>query len=268
MAIVTVQELLDSGVHFGHRIGRWNPKMEPYIFGKRNLIHIINLRETLKGLIRAHNFLARLTADGRTVLFVGTKRQAKNVVEAEAKRCGMPFVTERWLGGTLTNFRTIRSRLKRLEEIEQMEATGHFDVLKKKEVARLLREKRKLTKNLEGIRTMEKLPGAIVIVDPNREDIAVAEAGKLGIPTVALLDTDCDPTPVDIPIPGNDDAMRAIQTILRRLSDAVSQGSKVARVRVGLDTKARDLEPVEVEGGRSEERRVGKECRSRWSPYH
>jgi small subunit ribosomal protein S2 len=241
LAIVSVQELLDSGVHFGHRVGRWNPKMEPFIFGKRNLIHIINLRETLKGLIRGCNFIERLTADGRDVLFVGTKRQARSVVESEARRCNMPYVTERWLGGTLTNFETIRKRLKRLEEIEQLEQSGDLSAtFTKKELSRLTREKRKLLKNLDGIRRMGRLPGALVLVDPGREDIAVAEANKLGIPTVALLDTDCDPTPIDIPIPGNDDAMRSIQVVVKRLTDAVIAGSRAAKLRSGMETKARE----------------------------
>lgn len=240
MATVSVQELLDSGVHFGHRVGRWNPKMEPFIFGKRNLIHIINLRETLKGLLRACNFVERLVADGRNVLFVGTKRQARTVVESEARRCNMPFVTERWLGGTLTNFETIRGRLKRLEEIEALEGTENELILTKKELARLMREKRKLLKNLDGIRRMAKLPGALVLVDPNREDIAVAEANKLGIPVIALLDTDCDPSKIDIPIPGNDDAMRSIQVVVRRLTDSVIAGSRAGKMRQGMDSKARD----------------------------
>lgn len=237
MAIVSVKELLDSGVHFGHRVSRWNPKMEPFIFGKRNLIHIIDLRETVKGLIRAYNFLQRLCAEGREVLYVGTKRQAKAVVEAEAKRCGMHYVTERWLGGTLTNFETITRRLGRLEELEAMEEDGRTSLMKKKEYAAFLREKAKLLRNLKGIRDMKKLPGAVVLIDPRREHIALKESFKLGIPTICLIDTDSDPELVDIPIPGNDDAMRSIQVILHRLTDAVVQGVKAARTRQGIETK-------------------------------
>ncbi|MHC4858858.1 MAG: 30S ribosomal protein S2 [Planctomycetota bacterium] len=258
MAIASVKELLESGVHFGHRVSRWNPKMEPFIFGKRNLIHIIDLKETLKGLIRAHNFLLRLCAESREVLLVGTKRQAKAVVEAEAKRCSMPYVTERWLGGTLTNFETITRRLERLEELEGMEATAQTALLSKKELSRFMREKRKLLRNLEGIRTMKRLPGAVLIVDPRREHIALKEASKLGIPSICLIDTDSDPELVDIPIPGNDDAMRSIQVILKRLTDAVVAGVKIAKTRHGLETKKleEDRDDAEAAGGRLSKRVV------------
>ncbi|MCU0725909.1 MAG: 30S ribosomal protein S2 [Planctomycetes bacterium] len=237
MAVVTVKELLESGVHFGHRVSRWNPKMEPYIFGKRNQIHIHDLRETLKGLIRAHNFLQKLCGDGREILIVGTKRQARAVVEAEAKRCAMPYVTERWLGGTLTNFETITRRLDRLAELERQEATGETTLLSKKDLSRFTREKRKLLRNLEGIRHMKRLPGAVVIVDPRREHIALKEAYKLAIPTICLIDTDSDPELVDIPIPGNDDAMRSIQVVLHHLMDAVIAGQKVSRTSQGIEVK-------------------------------
>jgi small subunit ribosomal protein S2 len=249
LAIVSVKELLDSGVHFGHRASRWNPKMGQYIFGKRNLIHIIDLRETLKGLIRGYNFLQRLSADGREVLFVGTKRQAKARVEAEAKRCGMHYVTERWLGGTLTNFETITRRLDRLEELEAMEKDGRTSLMKKKEYATFLREKRKLLRNLEGIRNMKRLPGAVVIVDPRREHIAVKESFKLGIPTICLIDTDSDPELVNIPIPGNDDAIRSIEVVLKRLTDAIVGGAKVAKTRQGIETKRMVDEPGADAGG-------------------
>ena len=254
MAVVSVKELLDSGVHFGHRISRWNPKMESYIFGKRNLIHIIDLRETLKGLIRGVNFLQRLTGDGREVLFVGTKRQAKAVVEAEARRSGMHYVTERWLGGTLTNFETITKRLDRLEELEAMEENGTTSLMKKKQLSKFTREKRKLLRNLEGIRNMKKLPGAVVIIDPRREHIALKEAYKLGIPSVCLIDTDSDPDLVDIAIPGNDDAMRSIQVILRALTDSVVQGGKIAKTRQGMETKRMEDEgrsAVRANGGQA-----------------
>ena len=250
MAIVSVKELLDSGVHFGHRVSRWNPKMERFIFGKRNLIHIIDLRETVKGLIRAYNFLQRICGDGREVLYVGTKRQAKAVVESEARRSGMHYVAERWLGGTLTNFETITHRLERLEELELMETDGRASLMKKKEYSSFSREKRKLLRNLEGIRNMKKLPGVLVIIDPRREHIAVKEAYKLGIPTICLIDTDSDPDLVDIPIPGNDDAMRSIQVVLHRLTEAIVTGSKIAKTRQGIETKRlSEDDQTEMAGG-------------------
>jgi len=208
LAIVSIKELVEAGVHFGHRVSRWDPKMKPYIFGKRNLIHIINLKETIKGLIRSARFLAKVANRGEDVLFVGTKRQARVNVEAEATRCGMPYVTERWLGGTLTNFRTITSRLRRLEELEELEASGRIQLYSKKMIATLTREQNKIRRNLEGIRNMKKLPGALVIVDPRHERNGVAEARKLGIPVICLTDTDSDPDLVDILTPGNDDAIR------------------------------------------------------------
>ena len=228
MPIVNVNELIEAGVHFGHRVSRWNPKMKPYIFGKRNTIHIINLKETVVGLIRAYRFLAKV---GRReqILFVGTKRQARRLVKEEAERCGMPYVNERWLGGTLTNYSTIYSRLERLAELEAIEKSGEIESYTKKKVATHKREKDKILRNLEGVRNMTKLPGAIVVVDPRREAIAVREAAKLGIPVIALLDTDSDPEMVDIPIPGNDDAIRSIRLILHTLSDAVIEG-KVGKV--------------------------------------
>ncbi|MEE8107341.1 MAG: 30S ribosomal protein S2 [Planctomycetota bacterium] len=239
MSIVSVKELLDSGVQFGHLSRVWNPKMKPYIHGKRNGIHIIDLKGTVRGLIRAHNFLQRLCGDGKTVLFVGTKRQAKNIVIAEARRSGMPYVSERWLGGMLTNFYTIRQRLKHLEELEETErqvATG-LQKMKKRELSRVIRQAKKIQKNLDGVRTMEKLPGALVVIDPRQEHIAVAEARKLGIPVVALLDTDCDPSSIDIPIPGNDDAMRSVQIVLDRLASAVLSGTKDWRVKEAIVRK-------------------------------
>ena len=233
MPIVTVQELLDAGVHFGHRTSRWNPKMKPFLVGKRNSIHIIDLRETVKGLIRAVHFLRAITADGYDVLFVGTKRGAKTVVRGEAARAGCPFVTERWLGGTLTNFDTIRGRLQRLEELENIETSGEIATYSKKELSGHNREKRKLMKNLEGIRTMSNLPGAMVIIDPKREHISVREANRMNIPVVALVDTDCDPDLIDVPIPANDDAMRSVTVILKRLADACEGGKKAAQARQG-----------------------------------
>ncbi|HSW45765.1 MAG TPA: 30S ribosomal protein S2 [Phycisphaerae bacterium] len=226
MASELVKSLIDSGVHFGHRTSRWNPKMAPYIFGKRNLIHIIDIRETIKGILRARKFLARVVANGDDVLFVGTKRQARVSVEGVAKRTGMHSVTERWLGGTLTNFRTIRSRLARLEELEAIEADGMAGKYSKKMISALSRERRKIRRNLDGVRRMDKLPGALVIVDTKREHISALEAHKLKIPVVGLIDTDSDPDQVDIPIPANDDAMRAIEMILSELGNAIDEARK------------------------------------------
>ena len=220
-----VKDLIDAGIHFGHRTSRWNPKMKPYIYNRRNLIHIIDVRETLKGVIAAKRFLNRLVAAGKDVVFVGTKRQARSVIEEVGKRTGMPYVAERWLGGTLTNYRTIRSRLQRYEELESILSSP--DVSKnysKKMESSLKREYRKIKRNLSGIRTMDKLPGAIFVVDVKREHIAIKEARKLGIPVLALIDTDSDPDDVDIAIPGNDDAMRAIELILKEVGDAVIEG--------------------------------------------
>jgi small subunit ribosomal protein S2 len=256
VAIVQVADLVEAGVHFGHRASRWNPKMRPYIYGKRNLIHIIDLRETVRGMLRAHKFLARTAANGSLVVFVGTKRQARETVEKEAARCGMPYVSERWLGGTLTNHRTIRDRLKRLTELEAMwlpagENPAKHDMIaymkqmltpsgklevnlapptapihshSKKMVAMLNREMTKIQRNLSGIRDMNRLPGALVVVDPKREHIAVKEAQRMGVPTVALIDTDSDPDVVDLPIPGNDDSIRSIELIMHKLSEAVLEG--------------------------------------------
>lgn len=226
MASALVRELVESGVHFGHRVSRWNPKMAPYIFGKRNSIHIIDIRETIKGLLRAKKFLSVIVAQGHDVLIVGTKRQAREAVEKQAKRVGMHYVIERWLGGTLTNFKTIRSRLARLESLEELETSGRINQLTKKERATIDREKRKITRNLDGIRRMTRLPGALLIVDVKREHNAVREAQKLGIPTVCLVDTDSDPAAADILIPANDDAMRAIDIIMAELGDAIDEGKR------------------------------------------
>lgn len=226
MASELVKNLIASGIHFGHRTSRWNPKMNAYIFGKRNLIHIIDIRETVKGILRARKFLAQVVAKGQDVLFVGTKRQARTSVIAVSERTNMHYVSERWLGGTLTNFRTIRSRLARLEELEAIEAAGMAEAYSKKMVSTLTRERVKIKRNLEGIRKMNKLPGALVLVDVRREHIAAKEARKLGIPVVSLIDTDSDPDFVDIPIPGNDDAMRAIELVMNELGDAIEEGKR------------------------------------------
>lgn len=224
MASALVRELIDSGIHFGHRVSRWNPKMAPYIFGKRNSIHIIDIRETIRGLLRAKKFLTAIVSQGQDVLIVGTKRQARETVEKQTKRVGMHYVNERWLGGTLTNFKTIRSRLARLEYLEDLEKTGRINELTKKERAVVDRERKKITRNLEGIRKMTRLPGALLIVDVRREHIAVKEAQKLGIPTVCIVDTDSDPAVADILIPANDDAMRAIELLITQLADAIQEG--------------------------------------------
>ena len=224
MAQVILKELVDAGVHFGHRASRWNPKMRPYIYGKRNLIHIIDLRETVRGILRACKYLTRVASQGSLVLFVGTKLQARDIITREAQRCGMPFVNERWLGGCLTNFRTVRSRLKRLEELENLEKTGEIQTYSKKMIASLNRERRKIFRNLHGIRDMNRLPEALIVIDPRREHNAVAEANKLGIKVVSLIDTDCDPDQVDLPIPGNDDSMRSIELTVTRLASAILEG--------------------------------------------
>src|ERR1700742_986768 len=221
-----VKNLIDAGVHFGHRVSRWNPKMEPYIHGKRNMIHIIDVKETVKGILRAKKLVQATVASGKDVLFVGTKRQARFAIEEEAKRAGMHFVNERWLGGTLTNFRTIRARLNRLDELEKLWATGQIETYSKKMKSTLQREMTKIKANLEGIRKMERMPGVMFIVDTRREHIAVKEAKKLGVPTIALIDTDSDPDLIDLPIPGNDDAMRAVEIIMKELADSVLEAKQ------------------------------------------
>ncbi len=226
MATELAKELIESGIHFGHKVGRWNPKMRPYIFGKRNMIHIINVKETLRGLLVAKKFIAKTVSSGKDILFVGTKRQARRAVQENASRVDMHWVIDRWLGGTLTNFRVIRSRVARLDELEGLQDQGLLDQYSKKEGAALRREMRKILRNLGGIRDMKRLPGAVVVIDQKREINAVREANKLGIPVVALLDTDSDPDVVDIPIPGNDDGMRAIELIVRELAEAVEVGKR------------------------------------------
>jgi small subunit ribosomal protein S2 len=221
-----VKALVDAGVHFGHRVSRWNPKMEPYIKGKRNMIHIIDIKETLKGLILAKRYLSRVASEGKDIIFVGTKRQAKDVVAAEASRCGMHYVSERWLGGTLTNFRTIRARLNRLDELEKLWSTGQIETYSKKMKSTLQREMTKIKTNLEGIRKMERMPGVMFVIDTRREHIAVKEAKKLGVPVVAIVDTDSDPDLIDLPIPANDDAMRAVEIVLKEIADSIIEGKQ------------------------------------------
>jgi small subunit ribosomal protein S2 len=224
MANTLVQDLIESGIHFGQRASGWNPKMGPYIYGKRNGIHIIDIKETIKGLLLAKKYIAKTVAEGKDVCFVGTKRQAKNVLETRVPDVKMHYVTERWLGGTLTNFRTFRLRLKRLEELETIEQNDNFASYSKKMESQLKREKKKIARNLEGIRHMDKLPGVMVVVDVKSEVTALKEARKLGIPTIALIDTDGDPELVDIPIPGNDDSMRSIDVVIRELCLAIAEG--------------------------------------------
>jgi len=219
-----IKELIDAGIHFGHRVSRWNPKMKPYIFGRRNLIHIINVKETLRGILAGKRFLTRVVSEGKDVLFVGTKRQARKTMEGAANRASMHWVSDRWLGGTLTNFHEIRKRVGRLDELEQLESEGMLDQYSKKQGASLRREMRKIRRNLGGIRRMTSLPGALVVVDQRREILAVREARKLQIPVICLLDTDSDPDVVDIPIPGNDDAMRAIELVVNELCEGVMEG--------------------------------------------
>ena len=224
MSVVSMKQLLEAGVHFGHQTRRWNPKMAPYIFTERNGIYIIDLQKTVKKLEEAYMFVRELSANGGEILFVGTKKQAMDSVKEEAERCGMPFVNARWLGGMLTNFNTIKLRIKRLAQLKAMEADGTFDLLPKKEVAKLKLQIEKLEKFLGGITEMKKMPAAMFIVDPRKERIAVAEAHKLGIPIVAIVDTNCDPDEIDYVIPGNDDAIRAVKLIAGAMADAVIEG--------------------------------------------
>jgi len=231
MAVISMKQLLEAGVHFGHQTRRWNPKMATYIFTERNGIYIIDLQKTVKKVDEAYNFLRDVAAQGETILFVGTKKQAQEAVKDEAIKSDMYYVNERWLGGMLTNFQTIQKRINRLKELETMEENGTFDVLTKKEVLALRHEMERLQKFLGGIKTMTKLPGALFIVDPRKERIAVAEAKKLGIPIVGIVDTNCDPDEIDYVIPANDDAIRAVKLLTARMADAVIEG------RQGDDTE-------------------------------
>ena len=226
MAVISMKQLLEAGVHFGHQTRRWNPKMAQYIFTERNGIYIIDLQKTVRKIDEAYMFVRDVALEGKTILFVGTKKQAQESIESEAKRCGMYYVNNRWLGGTLTNFRTIQTRIKRLNEIDAMEKNGQFELLPKKEVIKLMAEREKLEKNLGGIREMKKLPGAMFVVDPRKERIAVSEARMLNIPIVAIVDTNCDPDEIDYVIPGNDDAIRAVKLIAGKLADAVLEGKQ------------------------------------------
>ncbi|MBQ9481444.1 MAG: 30S ribosomal protein S2 [Clostridia bacterium] len=226
MAVTSMKQLLEAGVHFGHQTRRWNPKMKKYIFGERNGIHIIDLQVTVGLIEEAYRFVCDQVKEGKTVLFVGTKKQAQEAIQQEAERCGQFYVNSRWLGGTLTNFKTIRSRIDRLNKLDLMEKMGDFDLLPKKEVIALKTERDKLQANLGGIREMRSLPGVMFVVDPNNEDIAVREARKLGIPVVAITDTNCDPDLIDYVIPGNDDAIRAVKLIASIIADSVIEANQ------------------------------------------
>lgn len=226
MSVISMKQLLEAGVHFGHQTRRWNPKMKRFIFTERNGIYIIDLQKTVKKVEEAYYFIRDIAMENKSVLFVGTKKQAQESIESEAKRCGMYFVSNRWLGGMLTNFKTIRSRVGRLNKIDAMETAGEFDLLPKKEVIKLNHERDKLLKNLGGIREMKEIPGVMFIVDPRKERIAVAEAKTLNIPIVAIVDTNCDPDEIDFPIPGNDDAIRAVKLIAAKMADAVLEGKQ------------------------------------------
>jgi len=221
MGVISMKQLLEAGVHFGHQTRRWNPKMAEYIFAERNGIYIIDLQKTVRKIDEAYNAVKDLVGSDGTLLFVGTKKQAQESIKEEALRCGMFFVNERWLGGMMTNFRTIELRIKRLKDLEEMEKSGAFLSLPKKEVAKLTHEKEKLERNIGGIKNMRRLPDAIFIVDPKKERIAIAEAHTLGIPIIAIVDTNCDPEEIDYPIPGNDDAIRAVKLIAGKMADAV-----------------------------------------------
>jgi small subunit ribosomal protein S2 len=245
-----VKELIEAGIHFGQRRSNWNPKMRPYIFATRNQIHVIDIKETIKGLLLAKKFIKNTVAEGKDVVFVGTKRQAQAAIEKFADESKMPYVTERWLGGTLTNFRTIRERLKRLLELEGLIETGEIKSYSKKMESQLMREKNKIYRNLNGIRNMSNLPGAMIVVDVNREKNALNEAKNLGIPTICLIDTDGDPDLADIPIPGNDDSMRSIDVVIRELCASIADG-KAARAN---NDGGRDREEGEAPSGNQRRR--------------
>ncbi|MBQ4159621.1 MAG: 30S ribosomal protein S2 [Clostridia bacterium] len=233
--VISMKQLLEAGVHFGHQTRRWNPKMAEYIFTERNGIYIIDLQKTVKKVEEAYKFIAEVAANGDSVLFVGTKKQAHDSIKEEALRVGMYYVNTRWLGGMLTNFKTIKKRIERLEQLNKMEENGTFDLLPKKEVSQLLAEREKLEKYLGGIKDMKKLPGAMFVVDPRKEKIAIAEAKKLGIPVVAIVDTNCDPEEVDYVIPGNDDAIRAVKLIAGAMANAIIEGQQGEQVDAKIE---------------------------------
>jgi len=248
-----MKNLLEAGVHFGHETKRWNPKMKKYIFGEKNKIYIVDLEKTQSALLKACAFLRAIASGGSHILFVGTKKQAQEIIKEEALRCGMYYVNQRWLGGMLTNYQTIRKSIKRLDDLEKMKTDGTFDKLAKKEISRLNKEAYKLNKNLEGIRTMSKLPKAMFVVDSKKEEIAVKEAKRLGLPVVALVDTNCDPDVIDYPIPGNDDAIRSVRLVVNLIAEAILEGTKQfaageAKAKADAEAEAAEAEDdVETE---------------------
>ncbi len=247
MSVISMKQLLEAGVHFGHQTRRWNPKMAPYIYTERNGIYIIDLQKSVVKVDEAYDAISEIAANGGTILFVGTKKQAQDAIKTEAERCGMYYVNERWLGGTLTNFKTIQSRVGRLVELEQMEQDGTFDVLPKKEVMQLKKELAKLQRNLNGIRNMKRLPDAIFVVDPKKERICVSEAHILGIPLIGICDTNCDPEELDYVIPGNDDAIRAVKLIVSKMADAVIEANQGATMEPEEYSEDTDVEVPEYE---------------------
>jgi small subunit ribosomal protein S2 len=247
VATITMKELLEAGVHFGHQTKRWNPRMKEYIFGERNGIYIIDLQKTLKMFKEASKFVQDLAADGKIVLFVGTKRQAQDAIAEEAQKCGGFYINQRWLGGLLTNWVTVQKSVKRLKELDDMATDGRYELLPKKEVIKLERERKHLQANLAGIKNMTRLPDAIFVIDSNKEQIAVREARKLGIPVVAVVDTNCDPTEVDYVIPGNDDALRAIRLFTSKISESIAEGAQFMTDKQVADMSAATAEAQEVE---------------------
>jgi small subunit ribosomal protein S2 len=244
MAVINMKELLEAGVHFGHQTRRWNPKMKPYLFGSRNGIHIIDLQKTVRLFKSTYEFIIRTVSEGYSVIFVGTKKQGQESIIEESERCGMFFVVNRWLGGTLTNFETIRKSVARLKELERMKEDGSINRYTKKEILKMEKELFKLERNLGGIKDMDELPGAIFVVDPKREKIAVREAKKLGIPVVAIADSNCDPDEIDFIIPGNDDAIRAIRLICSKIADACIEGHNLAEERLKAEAESRKQQEV------------------------
>lgn len=244
MAVVTMKSLLESGVHFGHQVKRWDPRMKKYIFAERNGIHIIDLQKTIQAIKDAYDAVRKTVSSGKTVLFVGTKKQAQQAIQKEAERCGMFYVNNRWLGGMLTNFATIKKSLLRLKKLEKMEVDGTFDNLTKKEIAALAKERAKLQKNLGGIKEMKDLPGILFVIDTRKEAIAVAEAQRMGIPIVAVVDTNCNPEGIDYPIPGNDDAIRAITLFTQIIANAVIEADNEAGLKI-IETLGEDEEATE-----------------------
>jgi small subunit ribosomal protein S2 len=259
MSVISMKQLLEAGVHFGHQTRKWNPKMKEYIFTSRNDIHIINLEKTTAYVEKAYNFMYEQAKAGKKVLFVGTKKQAQDSIKEEATRCGMYFINSRWLGGTLTNFKTIRKRVNYLNKIDKMEAVGEFDLLPKKEVLQLKSEREKLQKNLGGIRDMNKLPDVLFVIDPKKEHIAIAEARNLNIPVVALVDSNCDPDLIDVIIPGNDDAIRAIKLISKTMADAIIEANEGESIENEQQEASKEVKTEETKPEAKQEKTENKE---------